>query len=127
MFGSVVQWFYESVAGIRAIAPGYERIEFRPAMPAGLDSAAASITTVRGVVATRWRRSEASGLELDVTVPPTATGRVYVPARSATAVMEIGAGRVAAEHAVGVRQVGVEGGRVVFDVGSGRYRFRVAR
>jgi len=127
MFGAVVQWFYESLAGIRPIAPGYERIEFRPSMPAGLDSASAAIRTVRGTVAARWRRSRAGELELDVTVPPTATGRVYVPASSASAVTEIGAGRAPAERAQGVRLVGVEGGRVVLDVGSGRYRFRVAR
>jgi len=52
---------------------------------------------------------------------------VYVPASSAAAVTEIGAGRVAAARADGVRLVGVEGGRVVLDVGSGTYRFRVAR
>ena len=126
MFGAVSQWFYESLAGIRATAPGYERIEFRPAMPAGLDSVAASIETVRGRVATRWVRT-AGGLELDVTVPPTATGRVFVPASSAAAVMEVGGGPMAAERAVGVRLVGTEGGRVEFEVGSGTYRFRIAR
>ena len=126
MFGAVAQWFYESLAGIRPIAPGYERIEFRPSMPAGLDSVAAAIRTRarcrRGALAANARR----WLELDITVPPTATGRVYVPASSAAAVTEIGAGRVAAERAEGVRLVGVEDGRVVLDVGSGRYRFRVA-
>ena len=126
MFGAVAQWFYEDLAGIRPVAPGYGRIEFRPALPAGLDSVSASVETVRGRVAARWRRS-ATGLELDVVVPPTATGRVYVPARDAAAVAEIGGGRVPAERAEGVRLVGVEGSRVVFDVGSGRYRFRVAR
>jgi alpha-L-rhamnosidase len=95
-------------------------------MPAGLDSVAASIETVRGRVATRWRRS-AGGLELDVTVPPTATGRVHVPASSAAAVAEIGGGRMAADRADGVRLVGTDGGRVVYEVGSGTYRFRVAR
>jgi hypothetical protein len=41
-------------------------------------------------------------------------------------VTEIGEGRsVAAETATGVRLVGVSGGRVVYDVGSGRYQFRV--
>ena len=126
MFGAVAQWFYEQLAGIRSVAPGYGRIEFRPAVPAGLDSVSASIETVRGRVATRWRRS-AAGLELDVVVPPTATGRVHVPASDAAAVTEIGGGRFSAERAEGVRLVGVERGRVVFEIGSGRYRFRVAR
>jgi alpha-L-rhamnosidase len=126
MFGAVAQWFYESLAGIRTLAPGYGRIEFRPLIPAGLDSVSASIVTVRGEVRSRWRRTPA-GLELDVTVPPTATGRVSLPARSSASVTEIGAGRVLAERAAGVRLVGVDGGRVTYEVGSGRYRFRVAR
>ena len=36
-------------------------------------------------------------------------------------------GEVFRQAAEGVRLVGVEGARAVFDVGSGHYRFRVAR
>jgi hypothetical protein len=76
--------------------------------------------------AEKLRRS-ASGLELDVTVPANATGRVYVPAPRPEAVTE-GAGgtSVAAAQAPSVKLVGVEGDRVVYEVGSGRYQFRVA-
>ncbi|MBW8768692.1 MAG: family 78 glycoside hydrolase catalytic domain [Gemmatimonadetes bacterium] len=120
MFGSIAQWFYEGLAGIRPAAPGYAKIVFRPLVPtAGLDSVSASIETVRGRVASRWLRV-AQGLELDVTVPPTSTARIYVPAVNADAVREIGGG-------AGVTLVGVEGDRVVYDVGSGVYRFRIAR
>ena len=76
-------------------------------------------------MATRWQRTPA-GLELDVTVPANATGRVYVPASRPEAVTETGGGAtVAAALAPAVRLVGVEGGRVVYDVGSGHYQFRV--
>jgi hypothetical protein len=62
-----------------------------------------------------------------VTVPANATGRVYVPAHRPEAVTEAGAGKaVAAAEAASVRLVGVEGDRVVYEVGSGRYQFRVA-
>ncbi|HKH91881.1 MAG TPA: family 78 glycoside hydrolase catalytic domain [Gemmatimonadaceae bacterium] len=126
MFGAIAQWFYEHLAGIRATAPGYRQIEIRPTMPAGLDSVSASVETVRGPVATRWRRT-AAGLELDVTIPPTSTARVYVPASNPGAVTEIGAGRVEAAHAQSVTLIGAEGDRVVYEVGSGQYRFRAAR
>ncbi|HEX7981815.1 MAG TPA: alpha-L-rhamnosidase C-terminal domain-containing protein, partial [Gemmatimonadaceae bacterium] len=126
MFGSIAQWFYEGLAGIRPAAPGYEKIVVRPLVPTGLDSVSASIETVRGLVASRWRRS-GEGLELDVIVPATSTARIYVPAVNAAAVREIGSGDVAAERATGVKLVGVEGERVVYDVGSGRYQFRIAR
>ena len=127
-FGAVVQWFYEDLAGIRPLEPGFRAIEFRPGIPAaGLDDVSASYESVRGTVAARWRRT-AAGLELDVTVPPNARGRVCVPAPDPRAVTEAGAGEaVAADVADSVELVGVEGGRVVYEVGSGRYQFRVAR
>jgi alpha-L-rhamnosidase len=126
-FGAIAQWFYEDLAGIRPLEAGYREIEFRPQIPTtGLETLSASYESVRGTVATRWRRS-AKGLELDVTVPANATGRVAVPARHATDVTEIGSGRsVIAARAPSVALVGVEGDRVVYEVGSGRYQFRVA-
>jgi alpha-L-rhamnosidase len=126
-FGAVVQWFYEDLAGIRPLAPGYEKIEFKPEIPpTGLDRVSATCETVRGEVATSWRRT-ATGLELDVTVPANATGRVHVPAPRPEAVTETGGGQtVAADHAASVKLVGVEGARVVYEIGSGHYQFRVA-
>jgi alpha-L-rhamnosidase len=127
-FGAIVQWLYEDLAGMRPLEPGYEVIEFRPEIPpAGLDHVAASHESVRGTVATTWRRTD-EGLELEVTVPANATGRVHVPASSPEAVTEVGTGRsVAAAEAPSVSLVGVEGYRVVYDVGSGHYKFRVTR
>jgi alpha-L-rhamnosidase len=126
-FGAVVQWFYEALAGIRPAAPGYAVVEFRPEIPqAGLDHVQASYDSVRGTVACAWRRS-ASGLELSVTVPPNAVGRVHVPAPGPQAVSEAGEGRaLPAAQARGVRLVGSSAGRVVYEVGSGRYVFRVS-
>ena len=57
-----------------------------------MDSVSASYDSIRGLVATRWKRT-ATGLELDVTVPPNATGRVYVPASNSQAVTEAGEGK----------------------------------
>lgn len=127
-FGAVVQWFYEDLAGIRPLEPGFRVIEFKPEIPTkGLDGVSAKYESVRGTVATRWKRT-AAGLELDVSVPPNATGRVYVPAPSPQVVTEVGMGRaVVAEKADNVKLVGVEGGRVVYEVGSGQYLFRVAK
>jgi alpha-L-rhamnosidase len=37
-FGAIVQWFYEDLAGIRPLEPGFRKIEFKPEIPAtGLD------------------------------------------------------------------------------------------
>jgi alpha-L-rhamnosidase len=124
-FGTIVEWLYEDLAGIRPLEPGYGRIEFKPEIPPeGLDRLSASYESVRGPIAVRGKRT-ATGVELDVSVPPNATGRVHVPAASPRSVTETGAGRaVAADKAGSVRLVGVEAGRLVYEVGSGRYQFR---
>jgi alpha-L-rhamnosidase len=126
-FGAIVQWLYEDLAGMRPLEPGYRVVEFRPEIPTtGLETVSASHESVRGTVATSWSRT-GGGLEIDVTVPPNATGRVYVPASSAEDVSEVGSGRmVPAAEAPSVSLVGVEGDRVVYDVGSGHYHFQVA-
>jgi alpha-L-rhamnosidase len=125
-FGAIVEWLYEDLAGIRPLEPGYRRIDFKPEIPrSGLAGVSASYDSVRGPIAVKWQRT-ATGLELDITVPPNATGRVHVPASSPQSVTETGTGRaIAAERAESVRLVGVEAGRVVYEVGSGRYQFRV--
>jgi alpha-L-rhamnosidase len=127
-FGAIVQWFYEDLAGIRPKDPGYATIEFRPQIPkAGLDHLKASYESVRGTVASSWRRT-AAGLDLDITVPANARGRVYIPAASAQAVTEVksAVGTASKTAAVVARFVGLEGDRAVFEVGSGQYKFRVA-
>ena len=118
-FGSIVQSFYEDLAGVRALAPGYARIEFKPAFPAGLDHVSATYDSVRGPLACAWRRTS-SGLQLDVTVPPNATAEVHVPASTHTLVRE--GGRPAAS-ADGVRFERMADGRAVYAVGSGEYHF----
>jgi len=126
MFGSIVQWMYEDLAGVRPLEPGYRKIEFRPNVSAlGSDSVSASYESVRGTVSVRWKRSS-NALELDVVVPPNATGVVYVPATNAAMVREVGGTRsIAASRAESVRLIGVRGDRVAYEVGSGSYRFRV--
>lgn len=126
-FGTIVQWMYEDLVGMEPLEPGYALIEFRPAIPAGLDSASAQYESIRGRVSSAWRRTE-EGLMLDVTVPPNARGIVYVPAPSPEAVTEVSTGTaVPAGEAEAVKFAGEEGERVVYRVGSGRYAFKVTR
>ena len=128
MFGSIGQWMIEDLAGIEPLVPGYGAIEIRPEVPsAGLDRVAATLDTVRGRVASSWRRT-ADGLVLDLTVPAGATALAHVPASDPATVSEDGGGSSVrpAEDADGVERVGVLPGRILYRVGSGAYRFRVA-
>lgn len=127
MFGSIGQWMLEDLAGIEPGRPGYAEIEIRPEVPgAGLGRVDATLETVRGTVASSWRRND-GGFALDVTVPAGTSALVHVPAADPAQVAEVGGGTAArpAETATGVARVGATPGRIVYRVGSGSYRFRV--
>jgi alpha-L-rhamnosidase len=122
-----VQWFYEDLAGMRPLQPGYALIEYRPEIPAsGLDHVSASYESVRGTIASGWRRTP-QGLALDVRVPANARGRVYVPAAHGDIVREVGSGTGVAAQNAGATPAGRAQGRAIFEVGSGQYEFRVER
>jgi alpha-L-rhamnosidase len=126
MFGTILQWLFEDVAGYQPLQNGYAQIQFKPFVPSsGLDWVAASTDTVRGQVATRWQKAP-TGFALDVTVPANATASVYFPGTDPTQISEIGlTPTLPAQDAPGVTLVGVQGDRVVYQVGSGTYKFRI--
>ena len=106
-FGAIVQWFYEDLAGIRPLDPGYARIDINPQMPPGLDSIKATYESVRGQIVSGWRRTP-DALEVEVTVPPNARATIHLPAAAET--LETGSGTSMT-------------GRTTLDLGSGHYQF----
>ncbi|MDR1061923.1 MAG: glycoside hydrolase family 78 protein [Clostridiales bacterium] len=70
MNAAIGAWFYSRLAGIRPCedAPGFERFRLSPCLPEGLDHAGASLDTVRGLILSSWRRTEA-GVDMDVEIP----------------------------------------------------------
>jgi alpha-L-rhamnosidase len=125
MFSSIVAWFFQDLAGIQPVDPGFGQIQFRPEIPkTGLDWMQASYDSVRGTVSSQWRKS-GNGFELDVTVPPGSTGLVYFPGTDPRRIAETGQRWAApADTAQGVALVGVQGDRVIYRVGSGTYKFQ---
>jgi alpha-L-rhamnosidase len=72
-FGSVGEWLYETVAGIRPDAdrPGYEHVVIDPRPGGNLTWTEATYRSERGTIAVRW---DVTGL--DVTIPPGVTATV---------------------------------------------------
>lgn len=80
MFSDVSAFLYKHVAGILPEAPGYKHICFRPMLAGTMESAEASVRTVRGEAACQWKKTE-RGFEVCVTVPVSCTGRICLPAK----------------------------------------------
>lgn len=76
--GTVTQWLYENVAGLRPLANGYEHLLIRPDAHHGLTHASFRINTVRGLAAVSWRRT-ATTFTLTATIPVGSTAEVHLP------------------------------------------------
>jgi alpha-L-rhamnosidase len=120
--GTVDDWFYRYVAGIRpSQETGYRDITIAPAITGQLSHAKATTRTPYGQVGCDWRRTGGT-LTMTVTVPVGAKATVHLPAAEGSTVTESGR---PLSRADGVGAVSGKDGVVRVEVGSGRYTFRV--
>jgi alpha-L-rhamnosidase len=135
MFGSVSEWFYKALVGIRPAddAVGFDRVVIRPSIVGDLTWARGAYESIRGRVACEWRLADGK-LELEVVVPVGVTATVYVPMRPGSQVTESGR-PVGGEAGVADGASGIPGvlrtsisapGREVYRLLSGEYKFVVS-
>lgn len=119
--GTIVDWFYQYLAGIKITGAGYKTISITPYVPEGLTSASATVQTPRGKVESSWTNSS-SQFALSLTVPAGSVALVSLPVSNGQTVYE---GGDAAGSASGVTARGSDAGRALYDVSSGTYSFVV--
>ncbi len=121
MFGSVSQWLYQWVGGIRpaADAVGFDKIEIDPLIMPQLSAANCRYRSVLGEVSCSWRRI-GRRLLVDVEIPIGATARLRLPASLNTPILESGATVVERN---GVEHVRRQGEFAEIQIESGKYRF----
>jgi len=80
MYGSVCDWIYRYVAGIRqdADSSGFNRITIVPWTGPELTFASAQVHTVRGQLEARWEKSGTFSL-VEVNIPVGCSARIVVP------------------------------------------------
>jgi len=71
MFGSVSEWFYRWLAGIRPIEsnPGFTKFILAPSFPEGLNEVSASYHAPKGEIKVVWKRDVQDGIELTFSIP----------------------------------------------------------
>jgi alpha-L-rhamnosidase len=116
MMGSIDAWFYRTLAGIEPdeTRPGYEHLFIRPYLPEAMKWVRAHVATVRGPVSVSWEQ-RAGGLRLRVELPANTTATVRVPAAPDQPI------RCAPARSPTHR----ERQAAIYELGSGRYEFRV--
>jgi alpha-L-rhamnosidase len=120
-FGSVGEWMYRTVGGIDSDGVGFKKIILKPQPGEGLEFARAKYRSIRGDIASEWKR-EGDALHVKFTVPPNTTATAYVPAKDAAKVTE---GGHAIAKAKGVKFQSAENGVAVYHLKSGNYDFAV--
>lgn len=80
-YGSVGEWLYGQLCGIRAAEPGYRKSVIAPKPIEGLSWAEASLETPYGTLSSRWERT-GNRYEIRVTVPVNTTAKVILPGSS---------------------------------------------
>ena len=121
MYGSVVRWFYQSVAGIYPDEenPGFKNIIIKPSLCGDLTFASADYNSVYGKIASSWKLVEGD-LFLNVEIPANTTATIYIPSTNQSKITE---GGKATDKVMGVEFVKIENYRAVYKVGSGKYNF----
>ncbi|MEU6142719.1 family 78 glycoside hydrolase catalytic domain [Streptomyces sp. NPDC047081] len=132
---NVASWFYQSLAGIKPTSTAYETLRVRPYIPsvavnsevpksvddtdlspATLDHVSSSIDTVRGTVASEWRRRADGRIDLAVTVPYNTEAEIWVPTQDKPVSAPSGVTHVRDESSGGAAYA-------VYRARAGSYRF----
>lgn len=121
MLGQINEWFYRDLAGIQddPTGPGFKKIVIKPVLTGDLDWVKGSYTSIRGKIATEWKRT-GRALTLEVTIPANTSATINVPTAEAAAVLESGQ---PATSVAGLKFLRMENGAAVFAAESGSYRF----
>jgi alpha-L-rhamnosidase len=119
MFGSISEWYYKSLLGINAKAPGFTRFEIKPQPAGDLTWAKGHYDAVVGRISSDWK-IEGTRFFLKVTVPGNTKATIYMPSLPKQTVLE---GGKHVTESPGLKFVEYRDGYAIFEAGSGNYSF----
>ena len=92
LLGDLILWEYEYLGGIRALEPGYGKIQLKPYPIEGLDFVNCSYNSVSGRIESNWKR-EGNRFEWDIVIPANTTAEVCLPTADGYEVKTYGSGK----------------------------------
>ncbi len=92
LLGDLILWEYEYLGGIRALEPGYSKIQLKPYPIEGLDFVNCSYNSVSGHIESHWKR-EGNHFEWDIVIPANTTAEVCLPTANGYEVKTYGSGK----------------------------------
>jgi alpha-L-rhamnosidase len=92
LLGDLILWEYEYLGGIRALEPGYSKIQLKPYPIEGLDFVNCAYNSVSGRIESHWKR-EGNHFEWDIVIPANTTAEVCLPTANGYEVKTYGSGK----------------------------------
>ncbi|MGJ7032666.1 family 78 glycoside hydrolase catalytic domain [Niabella hirudinis] len=122
MFGSVMAWFYKSLAGIRPAAAGFRKIVIKPFVNNGLSQVKCDYRSPQGLIRSGWKK-EGTLVRFQISVPANTEAEIWIPAKDRTAVRS---GNLSLDQDPAVRFLKQSEGYQVLSVPAGDYVFTAA-
>ena len=119
-FGSVNEWMFGNMAGIKTIEPGYRSFAIRPEIAQeGINTVKASYQSINGEIKSSWS-NENGKLVLNISIPANTKAQVAIPATTKDDVLESDKSlKECSEIEIGEFKNGI----LELIVGSGDYKF----
>ena len=92
LLGDLILWEYEYLGGIRALEPGYSKIQLKPYPIEGLGFVNCTYNSVSGRIESKWK-CEGNHFEWDFLIPANTTAEVCLPTANGYEVKTYGSGR----------------------------------
>jgi alpha-L-rhamnosidase len=120
--------FQKYILGVQPTGGGFATFDIRPVI-SGLTYAEGAVPTVKGLITSRWEKSDSGEFKLSVHVPPNSRAEIYIPKSSNPEHTLTESGKLLWPSKLGVKDPGVfavsdQGPFIKCKVGSGDYSFR---
>jgi alpha-L-rhamnosidase len=92
LLGDLIIWEYEYLAGIKAVEPGFKKIQLKPYPVQGLDYVNCSYDSVYGKIVSSWKRN-GNDFEWNIEIPANTSATVFLPTSDGYKVEEYGSGK----------------------------------
>ncbi len=125
MFGSVSEWFFSGLGGIRADenAGGFDRFRIEPFVTTNLEWVNVDYSSVRGTISCHWRIKD-DQLQLNIEIPVNTQAIVQIPTSDRFSVRE--GGQLVNENPAFMTAPASKPDTVGLALGSGQYQFTAA-
>ena len=121
LLGDVVIWMFEHLGGIKSDIdqPGFKHILMNPQIVGDLKYAKAEYDSLYGKIVSDWKIEE-DVFQWDVVIPVNTSATLSIPTKNPADVKE--SGRNIGEEE-GIAYLGMEQGKAIYRIGSGKYHF----